>query len=53
MFGCPPVNYMTSYFCGTSSECSDPPDYKTFVRAQRNLVQQCVEWLDVGGRLLC
>lgn len=42
LFGCPPVNYMTSYLCGLSPHCSDPPDYQTFLRAKRNLVEECV-----------
>ena len=36
--GCPPLNYMTSYFCGHSPECTDPPDDATFLLAAKHVL---------------
>ena len=49
--GCPPLNYMTSYLCGSlatgdphgsyaGAECSDPPDMATYLRARHNMLTQ-------------
>ena len=38
LFGCPPLNYQTSYFCGHEPGCSDPPDVEPLLAAVRHAV---------------